>query len=80
MNNKTTLFDDLQDGLNQAIDYANGVGSARVFTRIIDSAKDSDKDQRRKKQFSPSKNNLRLNNYMLRLLRTGFFLYYFKLV
>lgn len=49
MNNKNTLFDDLQDGLNQAIDYANGVGSARVFTRIIDSAKDSDKDQRRKK-------------------------------
>ena len=80
MNNKTTLFDDLQDGLNQAIDYANGVSSARVFTWIIDSAKDSDKDQRRKKQFSPSKNNLRLNNYMLRLLRTGFFLYYFKLV
>lgn len=55
MNNKTTLFDDLQDGLSQAIDYANGVGSARVFTRIIDSAKDSDKDQPREKAIQPEK-------------------------
>ncbi len=50
VNNKTSLFNDLQGGLIQPIDYANGAGSARDFTRIIDPAKDSDKDQRRGKK------------------------------
>ena len=36
VNNRTTLFDDLQKGLIQAIDYANGTGSARVIHRNVD--------------------------------------------
>lgn len=31
-----TLFEDLQNGLLQAIDYANGEGSARTITYKID--------------------------------------------
>ena len=44
-NNITTLFDDLQEGLIQAIDYAHGTGSARVFTGNIDPKTDVDKSQ-----------------------------------
>lgn len=32
----STLFEDLQEGLLQAIDYANGTGSARTVTYKID--------------------------------------------
>ena len=32
----STLFEDLQEGLLQAIDYANGSGSARTVTNEID--------------------------------------------
>ena len=32
----STLFEDLQEGLLQAIDYANGSGSARTVTYKID--------------------------------------------
>ncbi len=41
----STLFDDLQEGLLQAIDYANGVGPARVTTYTIDPVIELDKDQ-----------------------------------
>ena len=40
-----TLFEDLQEGLLQAIDYANGKGSARSVTYKIDPVIDLDKDQ-----------------------------------
>ena len=40
-----TLFDDLQEGLLQAIDYANGKGSARVTTYKIDPITEYNKDQ-----------------------------------
>ena len=35
-NKMSPLFDDLQEGLIQAIDYANGEESARVHTANID--------------------------------------------
>lgn len=38
-NNKTTLFDDLQKGLIQAIDFANGAESAWVITENVDATK-----------------------------------------
>ncbi len=41
----TTLFDDLQEGLLQAIDYAKGDGSAKVVTYKIDPVTEYDKDQ-----------------------------------
>lgn len=47
------LFDDLQEGLIQAIDYANGAGSARIITRRNDSELDIDKDQRREINIQP---------------------------
>lgn len=46
------LFDDLQEGLIQAIDYANGAGSARIIRRN-DSELDIDKDQRREINIQP---------------------------
>ena len=39
------LFDDLQEGLIQAIDYANGEGSARVYTNNVDLMIDIAKDR-----------------------------------
>ena len=39
------LFDDLQEGLIQAIDNANGEGSARVYTNNVDLMIDIAKDQ-----------------------------------
>ena len=44
----TTLFDDLQEGLLQAIDYAKGNGNARTVTYQIDPVIEFDKDQIRK--------------------------------
>ena len=41
----STLFDDLQEGLLQAIDYANGEGPAHVVTYKIDPVAKLDKDQ-----------------------------------
>lgn len=41
----STLFDDLQEGLLQAIDYANASGPARVITYSIDPVIELDKDQ-----------------------------------
>ena len=41
----STLFDDLQEGLLQAIDYANGVGSARVVSYRIEPVTELNKDQ-----------------------------------
>ncbi len=41
----STLFDDLQEGLLQAIDYANGKGSARTVTYTIDPVIKLNKDQ-----------------------------------
>ena len=41
----STLFEDLQEGLLQAIDYANGNGSARTVTYKIDPVVEWDKDQ-----------------------------------
>jgi hypothetical protein len=46
-NKLATLFDDLQKGLIQALDYANGEGSARVYTVNIDLMTDNDKNQAR---------------------------------
>ena len=40
-----TLFEDLQEGLNQAIDYAEGKGSAQVITYTIEPVRELDKDQ-----------------------------------
>ena len=39
----STLFEDLQKGLLQAIDYANGEGPARVTTYKIDPVTELDK-------------------------------------
>ncbi len=41
----STLFDDLQEGLFQAIDFADGKGSARTITYKIDPVTRYDKDQ-----------------------------------
>lgn len=41
----STLFDDLQEGLLQAIDYAKGKGSARTITYKIDPVVAFNKDQ-----------------------------------
>ena len=41
----STLFEDLQEGLLQAIDYSNGVGTARTVTYKIDPVNELDKDQ-----------------------------------
>lgn len=41
----STLFDDLQEGLLQAIDFANGNGSARTITYKIDPVTKYNKDQ-----------------------------------
>ena len=41
----STLFDDLQEGLQQAIDFANGTGPAKVTTYRIDPVIELDKDQ-----------------------------------
>ena len=44
----STLFEDLHEGLLQAIDYANGVGNARTVTYKIDPVNELNKDQIRK--------------------------------
>ncbi len=44
----STLFDDLQEGLLQAIDYAKGKGPARTVTYKIDPVVELDKNQIRK--------------------------------
>ena len=41
----STLFEDLQEGLLQAIDYAKGQGPARVVTYKIDPVTEYDKEQ-----------------------------------
>ena len=41
----STLFDDLQEGLLQAIDYAKGKGPARTITYRIDPVVELNKDQ-----------------------------------
>lgn len=41
----STLFDDLQEGLLQAIDHAKGKGPARTITYIIDPVVELNKDQ-----------------------------------
>ena len=43
-----TLFDDLQEGLLQAIDYAKGKGTAKTSTYIIEPVVHYNKDQIRK--------------------------------
>ncbi|MBP3267794.1 MAG: helix-turn-helix domain-containing protein [Ruminococcus sp.] len=40
-----TLFDDLQEGLLQAIDYAKGTGTAKVVTYKIDPVTDLNNEQ-----------------------------------
>ena len=41
----STLFEDLQEGLLQAIDYAKGQGPARIVTYKIDPVTEYDKEQ-----------------------------------
>ena len=41
----TTLFDELQEGLTQAIGYARGNAPARVITYKIDPVEEYDKDR-----------------------------------
>ena len=41
----STLFEDLQEGLLQAIDYAKGQGPARVISYKIDPVMEYDKEQ-----------------------------------
>lgn len=41
----STLFDDLQEGLLQAVDYAKGKGPARTITYRIDPVVELNKDQ-----------------------------------
>jgi putative transcriptional regulator len=41
----STLFEDLQEGLLQAIDYAKGTGAARTVTYKIDPVVELNKDQ-----------------------------------
>ena len=45
VNNRTTLFDDLQKGLIQTINYAKGAGSARVIPKNVNATKNKDKEQ-----------------------------------
>jgi len=44
----TSLFEDLQEGMLQAIDYAKGNGPAKVVTYRIDPVNELNKDQIRK--------------------------------
>ncbi len=41
----SSLFDDLQEGLQQAIDYERGVGEAKKTTYIIDPVKKYNRDE-----------------------------------
>ena len=41
----TSLFEDLKQGLQEAIDFANGNGPARVTTYIIEPVKELDKEE-----------------------------------
>ncbi len=41
----SVLFNDLQEGLLQAIDYAKGSGASRTFTYKIDPVAEFNKDQ-----------------------------------
>ena len=41
----STLFEELQEGLIQAIDYANGTGSVRTVTYKIDPVSKLNKDE-----------------------------------
>ena len=41
----TSLFDDLKQGLQEAIDFANGDGPARVTTYIIEPVKELDREE-----------------------------------
>ena len=41
----STFFEDLQEGLHQAIDYAKGEGPARTITYIIDPVVEYNKEQ-----------------------------------
>ena len=41
----TTLFENLQEGLLEAIDYANGTGDAHTVTYRIDPVHELNKDQ-----------------------------------
>ena len=41
----TTLFENLQEGLLEAIDYANGTGDAHTVTYRIDPVHEFNKDQ-----------------------------------
>ena len=41
----STLFEDLQEGLNQGIEFAKGTGSARTVTYRIDPVTKWNKDQ-----------------------------------
>ena len=41
----TTLFEELQEGLLEAIDYANGTGDAHTVTYRIDPVHELNKDQ-----------------------------------
>ena len=41
----SSLFDDLREGLQQAIDYEKGVGKAKKTTYVIDPVKKYSKDE-----------------------------------
>ena len=49
----STLFEDLQEGLHQAIDYTKGEGPARTSTYIIDPVVEYKKDQIREIRMGP---------------------------
>ena len=41
----TSLFEDLKQGLQEAIDFANGTGPARVTTYVIEPVKELNNEE-----------------------------------
>lgn len=58
-----TLFDDLQEGLHQAIDFANGTGPAKVTKYKIEPVTELSKDQIRE---------VRMNAHMTQVVFASF--------
>ena len=60
----STLFDDLQEGLLQAVDYAKGKGPARTITYKIDPVIELNKDQIREIRMQAQMTQIVFANYL----------------
>jgi putative transcriptional regulator len=60
----SNLFDDLQEGLLQAVDYAKGKGPARTITYKIDPVIELNKDQIREIRMQAQMTQIVFANYL----------------